>query len=42
MLVRPERLEFRDRPLSKYELEGYEHFERWEEVLKGIWDDDVI
>jgi hypothetical protein len=25
MLVRPERLEFRDRPLSNSELEGYEH-----------------
>ena len=36
MLLRPERLEFRDRPLSKSELEGYEHFERWEDVLKGI------
>lgn len=36
MLLRPERLAFRDRPLSKSELEEYEHFERWEEVLKGI------
>jgi hypothetical protein len=36
MLMRPERLEFRDRPLSGSELEGYERFERWEEVLKGI------
>ena len=36
MVLRPERLELRDRPLSKSELEGYEHFERWEDVLKGI------
>ena len=36
VMMRPERLDFRDRPLLKSELEGYEHFERWEEVLKGI------